>query len=119
MLLRFGQIVHPAFAFQMSGQRVAAPRFRSRAAVGRCGRVFVVGAVSVVLRQVFHVHAQSFPFGFEQRQLFFGNLFAATVRLQLPEQVLVLILRACSASSCAIRSSTIRRSVAASLGSCL
>jgi len=40
MLLGFGQIVHNAFALQMRGQRVAATRLCSGAAVGRCGRIF-------------------------------------------------------------------------------
>jgi hypothetical protein len=53
--------------------------------------------------------------------LFVGNLFTAASALsseQLPQQVLGLIRRACSVSRCAIRSSTIRRNIFASSGSC-
>ena len=42
--LGLGQIVHDAFALQMRGQWTAATRLCSGAAVGRCGRIFVIGA---------------------------------------------------------------------------
>jgi len=69
MLLGLGQIVHDALALQMRGKRTAATRLCSPAAVGRCGRILVIGASFAVLRQVFDIDTLSLQFGFEQRQL--------------------------------------------------
>ncbi len=58
----------------------------------RCGRIFVVGTVSGVapVRQIPDIHALGLQFRLEQRQLFFGNLFAAASAAgcqQLPQKV--------------------------------
>ncbi len=57
--------------------------------------MLVVGTVSGVvrLRQILDIHALGLEFRLEQRQLFFGNLFAAATApggQQLPQQVLGL-----------------------------